>query len=289
MAPGQTENPQTFDPACLERIPALPGVVQDLMRSFDDQEIGASEIAEQISHEPGISLRVLKIVNSSFYGLPRQIGSLPEAVMVLGFSTVRSLVIGASVVAHLPTAPDGAFDPLGIWRHSFKCALIARRLAKRARVDPEWAFTAGLFHDAGKLVMYPSLPGLYARVLERCREQNIYAHMAERDLAGMDHGEVGARLMAHWKLPVPIEQAVACHHVPEAADGNRLGELVHLADILSHAVGTRILPPLDELPATAERPVRRLGLTPSDLDIDTASFNSELASLQSLIGDTSCR
>lgn len=274
----------SFDPAALERIPPLPNVVMDLMRSFDNMDVSAGEIAEKISHEPGISLRVLRIVNSPFYGLPRQIGSLPEAVMVLGFSCVRSLVIGASVVAQLPSARDGAFDPHAIWQHSFKCALLARRLAKRAHLDPEWAFTAALFHDAGKLVMYSSSPGLFARVRRRCEEQSLYVHQAERDLVGVSHGEVGAQLLARWKLPERIEAAVAHHHAPDYGGDNPLCELVHLADILSHTAIPDIVPTLDELPASAHRPFRRLGLSEAALPIDADAFRDELASLNGLLG-----
>ncbi len=277
-------HPEQFDPALLDRIPPLPGVVMDLMRSFDDPNVGTAAIAEKISHEPGISLRVLRIVNSPFYGLPRQIGSLPEAVMVLGFATVRSLVVGASVVAQLPGARDGAFDPHAVWRHSFKCALLARRLARHAQMDPEWAFTAALFHDAGKLVMYCGTPGLFARVQRLREEQSVPALDAERELYGVHHGEVGARLMARWKLPERIETAVAHHHTPEADGDNPLCELVHLADTLAHTAIPDCMPS-DALSAAARRPFRWLKLSEAALPIDPESFRNELASLSGLLGE----
>lgn len=224
-----------FDLTCVDRLPPMPAVVADLIRSFVEDDIGTEEVADKISRDAALSVRLLKVVNSPFYGLSRQIASLSEAVLILGFSTVRSLALGASFVQRLPQAPNGAIVPALIWRHSLYTALCARRLAKYAGADRDWAFTAGLLHDVGKLVMYSAQPGLAAQVQASCAETMLSAHEAERQVCGVDHAEVGARVLAHWRLPASIERAAAEHHTggPDGADP--LSDIVHLADIIAHA------------------------------------------------------
>lgn len=284
MEAGVTFIRRTFDLALIEQLPPLPAAALDLMRSFDSDEVNATEIAGKISRDPTLCLRVLKVVNSPFYGLPRQIGSLSEAVMVLGFGTVRSLVLGASLIARLPGAPLGGFEPGAVWKHSLYCALCAQRLAKHAGADPEWAFTAGLLHDIGKLVMYPSEPRLFERIRHYCGEKAIDPCQAERELLGVDHAQVGAKLLAHWQLPTAIEHAAACHHNPGALPGDTLNDLVHLADILAHAATSSTL---ERGIASVETtsPFTRLGLLSSQCHVDLEPLPDEFAAMRGLFGE----
>lgn len=226
---------RTFDFNCIEQLPPMPAAVDELIRSFVEDDVSVEVIADKISRDPALCLRVLKIVNSPFYGLSRQVASLSEAVLILGFSTVRSLALGASFMHRLPQAPSGAFVPAEVWRHSLYAALSARRLAKYAKVDPDWAFTAGLLHDVGKIVMYASEPGL-AEGVQACRvAEGLRPYEAERMVCGVDHAEVGARVLAHWRLPARIEHATAEHHVANPEKVEPLTDIVYLADIIAHA------------------------------------------------------
>lgn len=273
---------RTFDLAVLEQMPPLPAAVVHLMQSFECEEINSFEIARKISQDPALCLRVLKIVNSPFYGLSRQIASLSEAVMVLGFSTVRSLVLGASLIARLPQTKKGCFEPAVIWGHSLYCALGARNLAKHAGVDPEWAFTAGLLHDVGKLVIYSSEPELFEAVRKLSSERSIDQCQAERELLGVDHAEIGARLLARWHLPTTIEQAAAFHHRPDELAGDSLCDLVHLADILAHAAAAGAL----EVGIARLEPTSaftRLGLQSAQCDADLQPLPDEFAAMRDLL------
>lgn len=224
----------------INRLPLPPAVVLRLLRSFDDQDVSTAEIAHAIGLDPALSLRVLGVVNSPFYGLPRQIGGLSEAVMVLGFGTVRNLVIGASLISSTTGPSEGLACRREVWEHSLYCALVSQRLARPASVDADWAFTAGLLHDIGKVALYSSEPDYYRQVCAHRTSAGLTFVEAERALLGLDHCEVGGRVLARWRLPAAIER-VATHHHGEADAGDPLLALVRVADRLAHAAAAGTL------------------------------------------------
>jgi putative nucleotidyltransferase with HDIG domain len=225
-----------LDLGMLDRLPPLPAAVLDLIQTLDSDGVPAPELARKISQDPALAVRVLKVVNSPFYGLPRQVASLAEAVIVLGMGTVRSLVVGASLMAHLPSAAQGSFQPQRMWEHSLYCGLSARLLARHVDVDPELAFTAGLLHDVGQLALYALQPGAYDEMRSRAAQDDPYLVDAARAALGIDHGGVGAQLVRRWRLPAAIEQAVARHHNPDLPPHDALSDLIHVADLIAHAL-----------------------------------------------------
>jgi putative nucleotidyltransferase with HDIG domain len=216
----------------LAKIPPLPGVVLELMQSLDDGNANFAALAKKIGQDPALTARVLRVVNSPFYGLAGRVGNLSEAVMVLGFSAIRSLTLAASLTTRFSLKPVAGMDPLRIWEHSFTCALAAQRLAAPAGLSPDIAFTAGLLHDIGIMAIFVQAPERFAELLDACPDCAART-VAEADLFGAGHDELGARLLAAWRLPAAIIEAVRWHHDPAQTD-SRLADLVHIADLVAH-------------------------------------------------------
>jgi putative nucleotidyltransferase with HDIG domain len=231
----------------------------DLLRSLDDENLDASHLAKKIGQDPVLSARVLKIVNSPFYGVAGRVASLQEAVMVLGFSSVRRLALAVSLNGSFPARGLGEADPRRLWHHSFCTALSAQALAPLCRIDAESAFTAGLLHDIGRIALLSVEPERFAATLA-ARAQHPDLPAAETAVFGFDHAGFGARLLERWHLPASLVRAVACHHQPDVAPTAPLTDLTHLADALAHAMADNTLVQL----VTAGAPnnaVIRLGLT----------------------------
>lgn len=240
----------------LAKIPPLPGVVLELMQSLDDGNANFTALAKKIGQDPALAARVLRVVNSPFYGLAGRVGNLSEAVMVLGFSAIRSLTLAASLTARFSLKPVAGIDPLRIWEHSFTCALAAQRLAVPAGLSPDSAFTAGLLHDIGIMAIFVQMPERFAELLAACPDCAART-TAEAELFGAGHDELGARLLAAWRLPAAIVDAVRWHHDPSRVD-SRLVDLVHIADLVAHErAGIGLPAPRGE---PSEAALARLGL-----------------------------
>ena len=272
-------NTGQFDLAVVERLPALPAVLLDLMRALEKEGASAVELAGKIGRDIPLSLRVLKVVNSPFYGLPRQIGSLAEAVMVLGAGTVKSLVTAALFMNRLPLKASGGFNPQLTWEHGLVCALCARRLAPQAGLDGDVAFTCGLLHDIGQIVLYTQVPGSFEAVSTLRRDRGLSLVAAEKEIFGVDHADVGGRVVARWHLPAAIEAAVASHHAPEG--GDRLGDLLQVADVLCRFIE------LEDLgipePVEASAAFVRLGFTRGECLQLLAPIRGEFAAARALL------
>lgn len=216
--------------AHLNQLPVIPTVLQEVIDSFNNPELDSAELADKISKDQGLTAKVLKVANSSFYGLSRQIGSMHEAVVVLGFNTVRSLVMSAGLVKIFPNVQGGTlFDRHEYWKRSFKVGVYAKALAKHSRQDQEMAYTAGVFHDLGLLALDVCLPEQFGSVLEYAASNNLNMLVAEQSMLGFDHAMIGAEVAKRWNFPAQIEHAVRYCHFPEHEPIEAVTAIVHVA------------------------------------------------------------
>ncbi len=221
--------------ADLDRLPALPEVVQDLLDYLQRPDVEVGQVAQRIARDPALAARLLRVANSSFYGLQTQVATIPDALVVLGLRAARTLVTGAALVAHFQTLAAGE-EQHAFWLHSAGCALCARVLARQAGVDTESAFTAALLHDIGRLILTARFP-LESRRVAACRAaHDCHPIDAEHEVLGFDHAQIGAALAALWKFPAEIAAAIAGHHSPEDQARDSLASLVHVADVMAHAL-----------------------------------------------------
>lgn len=234
---------QTLDRHQLRRVteglvalPTLPLVASRLLEAIADPETYSEEIARIVALDPALTARTLRLANSDFYGFPRKVGSVDLAVVVLGATTVRDLVLSAAVFQTI--GANGA-HLTALWNHSMATGVAARALADRAgyRLAGE-AYAAGVLHDIGKVVLRQSFPDRFEGILALAREQKLPIAEAERGVLGSDHAEVGGWLAERWGLPADLVEAIACHHRPERAVVNpELVQLTHVANALAERMG----------------------------------------------------
>lgn len=220
-------------------LPVMPAVALELLHTLTETNAESADLAElarRIAQDQAITARVLRVANSPFYGLQSRIASIHDAIVVLGFSAVRSLVLAAAVVASLPGGPCCGFNQERFWRHVLGTAAAAQALGKRLGRPSEALFIAGLLHDIGRLALVVLYPASYATALATAHEQDSELRAVEQDMFGFDHAAVGAALARHWHFPDDIVDALAWHHEPERGKPDGLAAIVHYADALAQAL-----------------------------------------------------
>ncbi|MDR3158688.1 MAG: HDOD domain-containing protein [Zoogloeaceae bacterium] len=214
-------------------LPGLPPLVSDLLAEMEHAEcLNFPVLAQRIAADQGLALRILRLANSSFYGLSGRVASIEDAIVILGLRTLYMLALNAAAMRAITHPPCAGFDELAFWRHSIAVAVAARALAVACRKNPDIAFTHGLLHDIGQLLLASCFPDEYRQTLVCADNRAVMRLDNERALLGVEHAQAGAMLAAQWGLPSELAAAIAQHHAPdsEAAD------LLHLADILAHAL-----------------------------------------------------
>lgn len=245
--------------AHLKQLPSLPVAVADLLASFANEDVDVTSIAHQIARDQGLTARVLRVANSSFYGLQHKVGTINEAVVVLGFRAVRSMVMAVGINGVFRVDQCRGFDAQAYLRHCVAVGLGARALAEETGHNPELAFTGGILHDIGELVLAANFSQQYAEVLAYRKQHDCFLVVAERDILGMDHCEVGSLLAETWRFPLVLQVAVAEHHAPASAVAGSLADLMHVANAIAHGLGFGQSP--EEMVMPVERTAwQRLGL-----------------------------
>ena len=216
--------------AAIDALPPLPAVAIRVMEVAQDPKSSASDLALVVSLDPGLSGRLLRVVNSAAYRRSREITSVQEALVTLGFVQARNMAIsGAIAGAYSPDALNALFRIEVFWRHSIAVAFKAAEFAgKSRRLDVPSAFTAGILHNMGRLAMYYADPAGLDQAIAEAMARGVLLEDVESELLGADHAEVGGILARRWKLPADIQDAVARHHTAP-------GDEVSLAGVVASA------------------------------------------------------
>ncbi len=222
--------------AHLQELPSLPAVVMELLSSIDQEDIDISVLARKVSHDTALTAKTLRLANSPAYGLQVKVTTIQQAITFLGFQTTRNLITAAAVTGCFPAGQCAGFDDKAFWRHSIATAACAKVLARRLRFNQDVAFTAGLLHDIGRLVLVTSFPAQYAQALNWRNAHDSFVLDAERAVLGIDHVEAGVALAAHWNFSDTMKAAIQGHHAPDAAGAGLLATLVHVANAIVHAL-----------------------------------------------------
>jgi HD-like signal output (HDOD) protein len=196
----------------LGKLPSLPTVFAKLQNKLKDPDCALHDIAEIIEQDLGMSVKILQLVNSAFFGFCKNIDSLARAINLLGLETVKALVLGVGVFTQLNSAPDKLFSVQSLWTHSMNVAVFAKNIAlaetdDKALIDN--AFIAGFIHDIGKLLLFSIIKQQYIKAVELAREEKIEIFKAEQQIFNADHADTGSYLIGLWGLPGSVVEAVA--------------------------------------------------------------------------------
>ena len=230
------DNSQKLLISNLHQLPALPEVVRKLMSSFQDKNVNITTLANTIALDQGISAKVLRVANSSFYGLNREIGSIQSAVSVLGFVTLRSLVISAGTIQSFQQNAVDHFDRQQFWSRSFRVASYTEALEKSLGMGSDLSFTAGFFHDIGELVLSICIPGKFSEVLQQQQSSGLSLIEVEHAVLGFNHAEIGAEMAKRWNFPYAVERAIRFWRSPDQEPFEPIAGLVHVAVLLERGI-----------------------------------------------------
>jgi len=209
---------QKLDDA-VDRMPAFPQSVQKILALTREVDCSPKDLVQVIDKDPVITVKVLRVVNSAYYGLPKQITSIDHAVVYLGFNTIKNLVLIIAAIGILPTTNTASFDGQQYLLHSLATAGIAKQLALNVDgADPMDCFIAGLLHDFGKVVFAQFMPTEFQKALEISQHNESSLHLALREVIGTDHAVVGAMLVKKWRFPPNLIETIEHQHGQQLKD-----------------------------------------------------------------------
>ncbi|MFO0839055.1 MAG: HDOD domain-containing protein [Phycisphaerae bacterium] len=219
----------------LTEISSLPEITTRIVQVVEDPKSTAQDMHDIVKHDPALAAKILKVVNSAFYGLPAQIASLDRAIVMLGLSAVKNIALAASLSRMFrPGAISERFGAKDLWHHCIAVGVCARLLADSSGGHSEEAFVAGLVHDLGLLVEYQLFPEQLKSVVEHCEHSPKDFCAVERECIGADHTMFGGALATKWKFPPGLRNAIAYHHNPSPLkpEFKRIVTAVHVADTI---------------------------------------------------------
>ncbi len=197
------------------KLPSLPSIYYELNRAVENPNSSLASIGEVIQQDQSLTSRLLKLANSALYSFPSQIGTIEEALQLIGLREVQDLALATCVIHAFPKLPAHLVDILSFWRHSIACAITSALLAKE-QFDPapERFFVGGLLHDIGRLILILKAPAESQQILAACEMRGELASKIEMEVLGFDHAMLGGELVSLWKLPVSLREMVRGHHNP---------------------------------------------------------------------------
>ena len=223
----------------IRNLPTPPIVFHQIQKVMADPNSSAGQVAAVLAEDPAMSAKVLKLTNSAFYGLNREIESVKHAVLVVGMEAIKNLVLSASVLGMFKGNDIDQEFQESFWRHSLATAfcsrLLARRVKSRGMIDPDTAFSSGLLHDVGKMIISCFLPNENA-MLKAARESNneIEDYILEDSVLGFNHAQIGGFLATQWKLPKRLADSISFHHQPMLSEDELpIAYLIHLGDFVA--------------------------------------------------------
>lgn len=221
-------------------LPSIPAAALRVIQETDSASSTAAQVADTLAQDQSLTVRILRLANSAYFGLSRRVDDLTEAVVVLGMRNVRNLAMVACSYPWMIRPLKGyALGPRQLWSHSFAVAVGAQLVAKQAKIpNDDTAFTAGLLADVGKSALSVWLEDKLAALIVYATREGLTFDEAERRVLGYDHAEVGAYLAAQWNFPESISAAIRWHHMPsELQPPHPIVDCVHVGDYLTMIMG----------------------------------------------------
>jgi putative nucleotidyltransferase with HDIG domain len=222
----------------VQHLPPAPKILPQLLALLSRDNIDSSQVVDLMMYDPALTAAALQLCNSAYFAaVPAS--DLSEAVARLGFQRIYQLVAAVSGARLLSSAQKGyGIDEGELWKHSVASAVAAQLIAEKLGDEPNLVYTCALLHDLGKIVLATGLEKIYGKIIEDVEKNQQALLEAEKKLLGVQHAEIGGRLLARWKFPANIVSAVCFHHDPAAAgEHQRLASYVYVSNLIAHFLG----------------------------------------------------
>ncbi len=267
-------------------LPTLPVIIDKIGELVRHPESTAKDIENIVVTDQTLTARLLRLVNSPFYGFPQRITTISRAVRIIGFEALRNLAFSTSVIQLFGGGRSDTFDPAEFWKHSIGTAIGAKELARcLGEKQLEDFFVAGLVHDIGKLVHHEYMTEAFAAAGRLVQERDILLRDAEQEVLRFSHDQTAAILLTHWRLPQRLITMVSDHHRPgRTREGARDAAVVHLADILARAKGFGSGGD-DKMPLLDRRAWELLGLTFGHVEQVMSKMEHEFESATAILAE----
>jgi putative nucleotidyltransferase with HDIG domain len=219
----------------IDELPTLPTIALEVNKMLQDYETSISRLTQLIEKDQSIASKILKLSNSTFYGSGRKINNISNAAVMIGFNTIRNIVVSISVIKAFTSPKNLAgFDISDFWKHSVAVAMVSKELGEQfGYPQPDDCFLAGLLHDVGKLVLSQFFQDHFKKIWTTARDVNISFYQAEKNGMSIDHADIGGYLAKRWQLPAELVDTIQYHHtMNESAINHKLLTIVYTANIL---------------------------------------------------------
>ena len=256
MGKEQAANAQEFIKKLnhINDIPTLPDIAIKVNEMLGDMDTSINQLGAALEKDQGMVSKIMKLVNSSFFGLRSKVKGIPNAIVLLGFNTVRNAVLSVSIVDSFKTGSvKGIFDIRDFWKHSVTVAVISRYLGRRTNLySPEECFVGGILHDMGKIILVQYFPELFCRVIATAKENELTFIDAEKKEYPYDHARIGGYLSKKWGLPNELVNAIKNHH-SVTKNAHELSTVVYAANIIANGPKDKAGETHEALPGSVNR------------------------------------
>lgn len=249
----------------IKDLPTISSVAQELMNHLDDEQCSLETICEKVALDQSLAAKTLRLANTSFYGANSKVVTIQQAVTMLGILNMKNLIRLTIISNSFQADVCPGFDFKVFWRHSIATAICAELISRHLHMKHDFAFTAGLLHDIGRLVLVNCFPRQYEAVLAFQQQNDCLLIDAEREVLCTDHVIAGFLLSMHWQFSDAIQDAIRGHHQPEEPGLNSIASIIHVANSVVHALD--LCQAKDErVPEISQFAWDSLALTESDYD-----------------------
>jgi putative nucleotidyltransferase with HDIG domain len=265
----------------MKSFPSMSGIAAKVLNLLDNPDSSAAQVEQLLKQDPSLTANLLKLTNSAYFGIPSKVGSVRHAIAMLGWKRLSKLVLAACVSAITDRQIPGYDLPPGmLWQHSVAVSVTAEGLMRELKIaETDEIFTAALLHDLGKLIL-GSFVEKELKEIQEVAARGIPFQMAEQEVLGTDHAEIGALMLESWSFPPKLVSAVRWHHDPDSAhETSSMIDVVHVANVLCLMIGIGIgVEGLHYEPSVLA--TKRLGIKPTQLELiasQTLEWAKELA------------
>lgn len=221
----------------IENLPVMPQIAMDIMSYVDDEETSIQEIADIISKDPSLSAQILKVANSAFYSLRRNVGSLELAIILLGLREIKNIIFMMSIFRLFPEDSEFCFNEIDYLKHSILTGQTAKALCKLLELKFDSSpFLLGLLHDIGKIFLDQNFHENYSQIIEEANKNRSSIYDIEEDVLGTNHAEIGAKIASSWNFPLEFVDCIRHHHDARNSQENiLLSAVIYMANLLTNA------------------------------------------------------